>query len=61
MHARLDAAENGNEFGIDAYTGRVVSEMPATVRIRTGDQPFLRKRSMRRMRSPGKRARQPSP
>jgi hypothetical protein len=55
VHARLDAAVDGNDFGIDAYTGRVVSELPATVRIRTGDQPFLRKRSMRRMRGPGAR------
>ncbi len=55
VHARLDAAVDGNEFGIDAYTGRVVSELPATVRIRTGDQPFLKRRPMRRMRNPAGR------
>ncbi len=57
VHARLDSRVNGNEFGIDAYTGRVVSESPATVRIRTGDQPFLRRRSMRRSRNPDDRRR----
>ncbi|MCC6902423.1 MAG: hypothetical protein IT377_25855 [Polyangiaceae bacterium] len=46
VHARYDATEAGTEWNIDAFVGRVVSRSPATVRIRTGDQPFLQKRSL---------------
>ncbi|MEZ4225419.1 MAG: hypothetical protein R3B13_30990 [Polyangiaceae bacterium] len=61
VHARLDANEDGNEFGIDAFTGRIVSAAPATVRIRTGDLPFLRKRAMRRVHAGGRPPPPPPP
>jgi hypothetical protein len=47
VHARFDATEAGDELGLDAFVGRVVSLEPAAVRIRTGELPFLRKRAMR--------------
>jgi len=50
VHARYDATETGDEWNIDAFVGRVVSHSPATVRIRTGDQPFLQKRALTRMK-----------
>lgn len=50
VHARLDATEDGSEFDLDAFTGRVVSELPATIRIRKGDLPFGMQRTMRRVR-----------
>jgi hypothetical protein len=56
IHARFDAADDGGEWKLDAFVGRVVSREPATVRIRTGEQPFLQKRRLRRLRAP-KRAR----
>jgi len=37
VHARLEAAETGEEFGIEAYVGRVATEHPANVRIRSGE------------------------
>ncbi|MCK6535125.1 MAG: hypothetical protein L6Q84_19305 [Polyangiaceae bacterium] len=46
VHARYDATETGTEWNIDAFVGRVVSRSPATVRIRTGEQPFLQRRSL---------------
>ncbi len=52
VHARLDATEDGSEFGLDAFTGRLVSEQPATIRIRSGDLPFLKRRVMRRTPGP---------
>ena len=48
VHARLDAAEDGSDFGLDAFTGRLFSEQPATIRIRSGDLPFLKRRVMHR-------------
>lgn len=50
IHARYDAMESGEDWNIDAFVGRVVSRSPATVRIRTGEQPFLQKRSLSRMK-----------
>jgi hypothetical protein len=47
VHARFDATEAGDDYGLDAFVGRVVSKNPATVRIRTGAQSFLHKRRMR--------------
>ena len=47
VHARFDAAHAGEEFELDAFTGRVVSLSPATVRIRTGETAFLYKQPMR--------------
>ena len=37
VHARFEAAETGEEFGIEAYVGRVATEHPANVRIRSGE------------------------
>jgi hypothetical protein len=48
VHARFDATVSGEQHGLDAYTGTAVSTQPAGVRIRTGEQPFLQKRVMRR-------------
>ncbi|MBK7583010.1 MAG: hypothetical protein IPI67_22790 [Myxococcales bacterium] len=50
VHARYDATESGDDWNIDAFVGRVVSRSPATVRIRTGEQPFLQKRTLERVR-----------
>ncbi len=47
IHARYDATQRGDDYGLDAFTGRVASTDPGSIRIRTGDQPFLRKRMMR--------------
>jgi hypothetical protein len=50
VHARFDATESGDEWDLDAFTGRVLSQGPATVRIRTGEQPFLQKRRLFRVK-----------
>jgi hypothetical protein len=50
VHARFDANEDGDQFGLNAFVGRVVSLRPAAVRIRTGEVPFLRKQPMRSIR-----------
>lgn len=47
VHARFDAKVAGEEYDVGAYTGTVVSLRPAGVRIRTGEQPFLKARPMR--------------
>ncbi|MEB2313266.1 MAG: hypothetical protein OZ921_12900 [Sorangiineae bacterium] len=47
IHARLDATESGEDYGLDAFTGRVASARPGALRIRVGDEPLLRKRAMR--------------
>jgi hypothetical protein len=48
VHARFDAANGGDEYGIQAYLGTVASPNPASVRIRTGELPFLRKVPVKR-------------
>lgn len=47
VHARFDATHAGEELDMNAFTGRVVSLSPATVRIRTGETAFLYKQPMR--------------
>lgn len=47
VHARFDADDSGEEFGLDAYVGRVASETPANVRIRTGELELEDKQAMR--------------
>jgi hypothetical protein len=47
VHARFDATNAGEEYELNAFTGRVVSLSPATVRIRTGETAFLYKQPMR--------------
>ncbi|HEU5072790.1 MAG TPA: hypothetical protein VFU02_01425, partial [Polyangiaceae bacterium] len=37
VHARFEAAATGEEFGLEAYVGRVATEHPANVRIRSGE------------------------
>jgi len=51
VRARFDATVSGEEQGLNAYTGPVFSNDVATVRIRTGDQPLLHKRPMRKIAS----------
>jgi hypothetical protein len=46
VHARFEPNESGERFGLDAHVGQVLSEQPATIRIRTGELPFLKKRTM---------------
>jgi hypothetical protein len=36
VHSRLDVSQSGEEFGIDAFVGRIASTKPVSVRIRTG-------------------------
>lgn len=52
VHARFDSTESGEEFGMDAYVGRVFSPEPAAIRIRTGELPFLKRRAMRPLGPP---------
>jgi len=40
IHARFDAVDAGTEYGLHAFTGRLVSDKPALVRIRKGELPF---------------------
>ncbi len=37
VHARFEATATGEEFGLEAYVGRVATEHPANVRIRSGE------------------------
>lgn len=37
VHARFEAAATGEQFGLEAYVGRVATEHPANVRIRSGE------------------------
>ena len=48
VHARLDANESGDDFDLEAFVGRIVSQTPVTVRIRTGEEPGMNR--VRRMR-----------
>lgn len=40
IRARFDSKDDGAEFGLQGFTGRIVAEQPATVRIRGGEKPF---------------------
>lgn len=40
IRARFESKDSGAEFGLQAFTGRVVADQPATVRIRGGEKPF---------------------
>ncbi len=40
VHARFDANDPGTEFGLHAFTGRLLSQRPAVVRVREGELPF---------------------
>ena len=43
VHARLDVRHRGEEFGINAYVGRLVSTNAASIRIRTGEYKKMRR------------------
>jgi hypothetical protein len=43
VYARFDATESGSDVGLSAFTGPVVSEIPAAVRIRVGEEALLQK------------------
>lgn len=40
IRARFESKDSGEDFGLQAFTGRVVADQPATVRIRGGEKPF---------------------
>jgi hypothetical protein len=46
VFARFDATESGEEQGLHAFTGPVICETPAAVRIRVGEASLLQKRMM---------------
>ena len=48
VYARFDATLSGQEQGLEAFVGPVYSPKPATIRIRTGEQPIFQKRPMLR-------------
>ncbi|MFO7180157.1 MAG: hypothetical protein DIU78_015770 [Pseudomonadota bacterium] len=50
IHARLHAAHSGFEFGLDAFTGRLVSREPALVRIHEGWSAFPGQHAPERIR-----------
>ncbi len=53
-YVRFDATQSGAAQGINAFTGTVVSPRPALIRIRTGEEPFRRRRAFSQPRgTPG--------
>jgi hypothetical protein len=50
VHARFQATETGEDFKLDSFVGEVLSRGPATVRIRTGEQPLVQKKKMKRVK-----------
>lgn len=50
VHARFQATETGEDFHLDSFVGEVLSRGPATVRIKTGEQPLIQKKRMRRVK-----------
>jgi hypothetical protein len=40
VNAQLDTTAKGNEFGYDAFVGKLVAERSVVVRIRSGSLPF---------------------
>jgi len=50
VHARFDANDAGTEFGLHAFTGRLLSQKPAIVRVREGELPFTPSNSAERVR-----------
>jgi hypothetical protein len=53
VHGRYDNREGGEEFGLSAFRGRVVSERPALVRVRKGWGAMLAQREPLRVRVGG--------
>jgi hypothetical protein len=50
VHARFDAADDGADYGLHAFMGRLVSQKPALVRVRAGELPFTPSTSTERIR-----------
>ncbi len=50
LEAQLDAFAKGDEFGYDAFVGRLVSDRTVVVRIRSGSLPFPGPRVLERVR-----------
>jgi hypothetical protein len=50
IEAQLDAFATGEEFGFDAFVGKLVSPRAVVVRIRSGSLPFPGPRSLERVR-----------
>jgi len=50
VHARFDAIDAGTEFGLHAFTGRLLSQKPALVRVRNGELPFTPSNNTERVR-----------
>ena len=50
VHARFDAIDPGTEFGLHAFTGRLLSQKPALVRVREGELPFTPSNGTERVR-----------
>ena len=50
VHARFQSTETGEDFHLDSFVGDVSSRGPATVRIKTGEQPLIQKKRMRRVK-----------
>jgi hypothetical protein len=40
VHARFDGADAGTELGFKGFMGRLVTEKPGLIRVRTGEMPF---------------------
>jgi hypothetical protein len=49
-HARFNASVPASGFEFEALTGTFVSDKPAVIRIRTGDLPFVGRRTVARVR-----------
>jgi hypothetical protein len=50
VHARFDAADDGADYGLHAFMGRLVSQKPALVRVRAGELPFTPSTGTERVR-----------
>lgn len=50
VHARFESQRTGEEFGYRAFAGRVVSDSPALVRVRTGTGSLVRQHDPMRVR-----------
>jgi hypothetical protein len=50
VHARFDGDDAGTEYGLHAFTGRLVSPKPALVRVREGELPFTPSNGTQRVR-----------
>jgi hypothetical protein len=56
VHARFDATQSGNEYGLRAFMGTAVTDNPGTVRVRKGDVPLADVRAMHQVALRGEHA-----